>query len=168
MKGLVVRIVILRQVIVTTFPPTAIIKCIPARTARIPKYPSPRVSPGTTTLPSLEAESGRYKNLTAKIPSDFEPAPDYLFRKIPLLPFNPTSFLYHWMTVCNSSLGYSKVLYHVARLILHYQHVKEERHGQPVARVPSIKWSKIQVLAGRTKEAQGSVCRGPQKRQTSF
>lgn len=67
--------------------------------------------------------------------------------------FVRTSCLYHSMNVCNSSLGYSKVLCHVVCRALRRQHVKTEMRWQLVARGPRMTSNKIGVIAGRPKEA---------------
>ncbi|BCR92561.1 uncharacterized protein ACHE_80461S [Aspergillus chevalieri] len=162
-KRLVARMVMLKQVTTLTF--MIINNCTPPNITPIPTLFLLMVSVGTiTSVDSQKAPSGRRNNQTGELTNGFEFHQCCRPGRIPSR-FVLTSCLPHLTIVCNSFLGYSKVLYHIACLTLHRQRVKREMRWQPVAQVPHMRLNKISVIVERSEEAPERICHGPWKRR---
>ena len=122
------------------------------------------VSMGTiTSVDSHKAPSRRCNIQTGELTNGFEFHQCCCPGRIPSH-FVLTSCLPHLMIICNSFLGYLKVLYHIACLALHWQQVKREMYWQPVAQVLCMRLNKIGVIV-EMPEAPERICHGPWKRQ---
>ena len=154
--------VILKQV--TTLTSMIINNCTPPNMTPIPTLLTPMVSMGTiTSVDSHKAPSGRRNNQTGELTNGFEFHQCCRPGRIPSR-FVLTSCLPHSTIVCNSFLGYSKVLYHIACLALHRQRVKREMRWQPVAQVLCMGLNESGVNVERPEEAPERICHGPLKR----
>ena len=122
------------------------------------------VSMGTImSVDSHKAPSRRCNIQTGELTNGFEFHQCCCPGRIPSH-FVLTSCLPHLMIICNSFLGYLKVLYHIACLALHWQQVKREMYWQPVAQVLCMRLNKIGVIV-EMPEAPERICHGPWKRQ---
>ena len=138
--------------------------CAPPNMTPILTLPTLMVSMETFTLvDSQKAPSRRHNNQTGKLTNGFEFHQCCCLGRIPSH-FVLTSCLHHLTIVCNSFLGYSKVLYHIACLALHQQQVKREMCWQPVAQVLRMRLDEISVIVERPEEAPERICHGPWKR----
>ena len=161
-KRLVARMAILKQVITLTS--MTINNCASPNMTPILTLPTLMVSVGTITLvDSQKAPSGRHNDQMGELTNGFESHQCCRPGRIPSH-FILTSCLPHSMIVCNSFLGYLKVLYHIACLALHQQQMKREMRWQPVAQVLCMGLNKSSVNVERPEEAPERICHGPLKR----
>ena len=158
----------IRQVTALTF--MIINNCTPPNVTPMPMHPPPMVPVGTImSMDSPIVLSGRRNNQTGELANGFEIPLCCHPGRIHSPSFILNSCLPCLMIVCNSFLGYLKVLYHVACLALRRQHVKSEMCWQQVTQVPRVRPNKIGVIAERPpEEAQERKRRGPQKRQNFY
>lgn len=162
-KRLVARVAILKQV--TTLTSTIINNCAPPNITQILTLPTPMVSMETiTSVDSQKAPSKRHNNQTGKLINSFKFHQYCRPGRIPSC-FVLSSCLPHLTIICNSFLGYLKVLYHITCLALHQQQVKREMCWQPVAQVLCMGLNESSVNIERPKEAPERICHGPLKRQ---